>query len=98
MQEEHERLAREMAEAEKALRIQSRPVRPKLEPERKLRINSFTAHELPPRPKEHTFPGGRISRGQKRRRKTEARIEQVKFLVLCLLFAAVVLFVWKNLS
>ncbi|MEI7865776.1 MAG: hypothetical protein WCI38_10430 [Chthoniobacterales bacterium] len=87
-----------MADAEKTLRIKSRPARPKLEPERKLRINSFTAYELPPQPKAHTFPGGRVPLSHKRRRKTEARLEQIKFLVLCLLFAAFVLFVWKNLT
>ena len=99
LQEAQDQIAREVAAAEKTLRQTAKPARPKLEPERKLRINTFTARELPPRPQDHLFPGGRArtTRGQKRRPKTEARLEQIKFLFLCLLFAALVLFLWKNL-
>ena len=86
--------------AEKMARQKPKPVRVALEPEKKLKVS--TAHSrniLPPRPQEHLFPGGRVrtTRKQFRRRKTEARLEQIKFLVLCFLFAALILFVWKNL-
>lgn len=97
---EQARLMRELAAAEKMARQKPKPVRVALEPEKKLKVS--TAHSrniLPPRPQEHLFPGGRVrtTRKQFRRRKTEARLEQIKFLVLCFLFAALILFVWKNL-
>ena len=96
---EHARLVKELAAAEKVARQKAKPVRPALEPERRLRVSVATPRVLPPRPPEHLFPGGRVrtTRKQFRRRRTEARLEQVKFLVLCLLFAALILFVWKNL-
>ncbi len=96
---EQARIARELAAAEKMARQKAKPVRAPLEPERKLRVSTAPQRILPPRPQEHLFPGGRVrtTRKQFRRRKTEARLEQIKFLVLCFLFAALILFVWKNL-
>jgi len=95
---EQARIARELAAMEKLARQKPKPVRAQLEPERKLRVNTTPARILPPRPQEHLFPEGRVRTTRKkfRRRKTEARLEQIKFLVLCLIFAAVILFVWKN--
>jgi hypothetical protein len=101
LQEEHERVLREMAAAEKALRQKPKmPARPKAEPERKVRINTSVAAAINlPRPPDHTYRGGttRTPRRATRRRKTDARLAQIKFLLLCLLLAALVLFVWKNL-
>ena len=96
---EQARIARELAAAEKMARQKPKPVRASLEPARKLRVATTQQRILPPRPQEHLFPGGRVrtTRKQLRRRKTEARLEQIKFLVLCFLFAALILFVWKNL-
>ena len=96
---EQARIARELAAAEKMARQKPKPVRATLEPERKLKVSTVQQRVLPPRPTEHRFPGGRVrtTRKQFRRRKTEARLEQIKFLVLCLLFAAVIFFLLKNL-
>jgi len=96
---EQARIAREVAAAEKVARQKPKPARATLEPERKIRVIAAQQRVLPPRPPEHLFPGGRVrtTRKQFRRRKTEARLEQVKFLVLCFAFAALVLFVLKNL-
>lgn len=96
---EQARLARELAAAEKMARQKPKPVRATLEPERRLRVNTAPARILPPRPQEHLFPQGRVRTTRKkfRRRKTEARLEQIKFLLLCFLFAALILFVWRNL-
>lgn len=91
---------REMAAAEKALRQKPKPApRAKPEPENKVRINSNVAAIGLPRPQEHIYRGGSAPapRRATRRRKTDARLAQIKFLLLCLLFAALVLFVWKNL-
>jgi len=96
---EQARIARELAAAEKLARQKPKPARATLEPERKLRVSTAPERILPPRPREHLFPqSGRVrtTRKQFRRRKTEARLEQIKFLLLCFLFAAVILFVWKN--
>ena len=95
---EQARIAKELALAEKQARQKPKPARAALEPERKLRVITAPERILPPRPREHLFPqGGRLrtTRKQFRRRKTEARLEQIKFLLLCFLFAAVILFVWK---
>jgi hypothetical protein len=95
---QEERLAREMAEAEKALRRKPKPARPPAVPERKTRLNSNVAALDLPRPKDHLIRGGEPSRRHPaRRRKTDARIAQIKFLLLCLILASLVLFVWKNL-
>jgi hypothetical protein len=98
LEEEHERIMREMAEAEKALRQKPKSSRPKPEPERRTRINNFATITMP-RPEDHLFPGGktRPSKRPFRRRKPEARLAQIKFLLLCLLLATIVLFVWRNL-
>jgi hypothetical protein len=98
LQDEQERIMREMAEAEKALRQKPKPSRPKPEPERRTRINNFATITMP-RPEDHLFPGGktRLNKRQYRRRKPEARLAQIKFLLLCLLLATIVLFVWRNL-
>jgi hypothetical protein len=96
---EQARIAKELALAEKQARQKPKPARAALEPERKLRVSTAPERLLPPRPREHLFPqGGRVrtTRKQFRRRKTEARLEQIKFLLLCFLFAALILFVWKN--
>ena len=99
LQEEHDRILREMAAAEKALRQKPKAApRPKSEPERKVKIRNVATIDLP-RPQEHLYRGGTVrpSRRTTRRRKTDARLAQIKFLLLCLLLAALVLFVWKNL-
>ncbi|MEX0675678.1 MAG: hypothetical protein WEC73_05940 [Chthoniobacterales bacterium] len=98
LQGEQERLMREMAEAEKALRRKPKTARPRAMPERKTRLNSNVAALDLPRPKDHLIRGGVTSqRRPARRRKTDARIAQIKFLLLCLILASIVLFVWKNL-
>jgi hypothetical protein len=97
---EQARLAKELAAAEKMARQKPKPVRPALEPEKRLKVSTAQPRNiLPPRPQDHIFPGGRVrtTRKQFRRRRTEARLEQIKFLVLCFLFAALILFVWRNL-
>lgn len=99
LQEEHERILREMAAAERALRQKPRTAaRPRAEPERKVKIRNVATFDLP-KPKEHIYRGGsaRPPRRASLRRKTDARLAQIKFLLLCLLLAAFVLFVWKNL-
>lgn len=102
LKEREAQLAREMAEAEKALRRApraSKPVpRPRPEPERPVRLNNVAAINLP-RPTDHIFRGGRepgAARRHHRRRKADARIAQIKFLLLCLILAAMILFVWSN--
>ena len=100
LREEHERVLREMAAAEKALRQKPKvPARPKPEPEKKVRLNNHAAAISLPRPQDHIYRDGtvRAPRRATRRRKTDARLAQIKFLLLCLLLAALVLFVWKNL-
>ena len=97
---EQARLAKELALAEKQARQKPKPARADLEPGRKLRVSTAPERILPPRPREHLFPqGGRVrtTRKQFRRRKTEARLEQIKFLLLCFLFVALILFLWRNL-
>lgn len=97
---EQARIARELAEAEKLARRKPKPVRASLEPSRRLRVSTAPEHILPPRPAGHRFPGGDSplpSRRKIRRPRAEVRFEQVKFLLLCLLFAALILIVWKNL-
>lgn len=98
LQEEHERIMREMAEAEKALRQKPKQVRSKQQPEKRVRINNFATIGIP-RPQDHLYPGGktRLGKRQHRRRKPEARMAQVKFLLLCLLLATLILFIWRNL-
>jgi len=95
---EQARIERELAAMEKLARQKAKPARASLEPEKKLRVATTPARVLPPRPQEHLFPEGRVRTTRKkfRRRKTEARLEQIKFLVLCLLFALVILFLWQN--
>lgn len=92
-------LARQLADAEKVARQKAKPPRATLVPERKLKVSTTPEKILPPRPRAHILPGGRMrtTRKQLRRRKTEARLQQIKFLVLCLLFASLILFVWRNL-
>ena len=98
LQEEQDRLMREMAEAEKALRQRPKTARPKAIPERKVRLNNNVAALDLPRPKDHLIRGGVTTRRRPaRRRKTDARVAQIKFLLLCLILASLVLFVWKNL-
>jgi hypothetical protein len=96
LQEEQDRLMREMAEAEKALRRKPKPARPAPAPGRKVRLNNVAALDLP-RPKDHLIRGGGSQRHPTRRRKPDARAEQIKFLLLLLILAALLVFVWKNL-
>ena len=99
LQEQHELLMREMAEMEKNLRRKPKAPKPKPVNEVKLRASNVAAIDLP-RPKDHRYLGGGTParRGRtKRRPKTDARLAQVKFLLLCLLLASVLVFVWKNL-
>jgi hypothetical protein len=97
LQEEHDRIMREVAAAEKALRQRPKTPAPKPEPERKVRINNVAA--ALPRPQDHIYRDGtvRTPRRATRRRKTDARLAQIKFLLLCLLLVALLLFVWRNL-
>ena len=97
LQAEHERLLRELAAAEKAARQKPKTARPRPEPQRPTRINSNVASLDLPRPADHRIRGGAARRRPGRRRKTDARLAQIKFLVLCLILALLVLFVWKNL-
>jgi len=100
LQEQYDRTLRELAEAEKALRRKPKaPTPTKPAPERKVRINSVAAAISLPRPQEHTYRGGtsRAPQRNTRRRRTDARLAQVKFLLLCLLLAALFIFVWKHL-
>jgi hypothetical protein len=96
LREEHERIMREVAAAEKALR-QKPKAAPKAEPERKVRLNNNVAALS--RPQEHIYRGGasKAPRRATRRRKTDARLAQIKFLLLCLLLVGLLLFVWRNL-
>lgn len=98
LKQEQERVLREMAEAERALRQKPKTARSKPVPERKVRINNVAAIELP-RPRDPLAGPGRPSSSRRvpRRTRAQARYEQIKFLLLCLLLAALVLFVWKNL-
>lgn len=99
LEQEQARLMREMAAAEKAMRQKPKVARPQSVPERKVRLNTVAAIDLP-RPKDHRFIGGSLPTRQRRktrRPKTDARLAQIKFLLLCLLLAALVLFVWRNL-
>lgn len=98
LQEEHERVMREMAEAEKALRQKPKTPRAKPQPERRVRINNYATIGMP-RPEDHLFPGGktRLNKKKYRRPKYEARVAQIKFLLLCLFLAMLILFVWRNL-
>ena len=100
LQDEQARILREMAEAEKALRRKPKPsARPVAAP-RNVRINNnVTAINLP-RPKDHRFLGasGQLPvRRTGRRPKADARMAQIKFLILCLIFFGLLLFVWRNL-
>jgi hypothetical protein len=97
LQAEQDRLMREMAEAEKALRQKPKVARPRPEPERRVRLNNNVASLDLPRPADHLIRGASGRRRPVRRRKTDARIAQIKFLILCLILASLVLFVWKNL-
>jgi len=99
LQEEHDRIMREVAAAEKALRQRPKTPAPKPEPERKVRINNNAAAISLPRPQDHIYRDGtvRTPRRATRRRKTDARLAQIKFLLLCLLLVALLLFVWRNL-
>ena len=97
---EQARLERELAAAEKEARRKPRPVRPSLEPGRRIKVNTGSAPViLPPRPITHQYPGEPVrTAGKKRRkRKSEVRYERTKFLLLCVLLIALILFVWKNL-
>ena len=99
LEEEHARILRELAETEKTLRQRPKP-KPKPAPEqRKVRLNNVAAVTLPPRPHDHIFRdgSGQPPRRAGRRRKADARYAQIKFLLLCLLFVGLMLFVWKNL-
>lgn len=99
LQEEQERVMREMAAMEKELRRKPRTERPKTSPGRRsVRINNVAAIDLP-RPRDHVFRGsGRKSeRRTPRRRRSDVRIAQIKLLLLCLLLLGLALFLWKNL-
>jgi len=99
LEEEHARIMRELAATERALRQKPRPAKPKpAPPERKVRLNTVAAVTLP-RPADHTFRGGGtpLPRRATRRRKADARLAQLKFLLLCLLLVGLLLFLWKNL-
>lgn len=98
LQEQHERLMREMAEAEKALRQKPKTPRSKPQPERRVRINNVATIGIP-RPQDHLYLGGktRLNKRKYRRPKHEARVAQLKFLLLCLLLATLILFIWRNL-
>lgn len=95
---EQARLEREMAAALKLARQKPKPARASLEPGRKINVSTTPVRTLPPRPREHLYPGGSIRATRKlpRRRRGELRNQQVKFLVLCFVFVALILLVWRN--
>lgn len=98
LQAEQERLEREMAEAEKMLRRKPKPApRAKAVPERQFRMNT-AALDLP-RPSDHRIRGASDTVGRRpaRRRKSDARYAQIKFLLLCVLLAMLLIFLWRNL-
>ena len=100
LQEQYDQTLRELADVEKVLRRKPKttpPVKPA--PERKVRLNNVAAAISLPRPQEHTYRGGSARSPQRntRRRKTDARLAQIKFLLLCLLLAGLFIFVWKHL-
>lgn len=97
---EQERIAREMAAAEKLARQKPKPVRATLEPGRRLRVDTVGGRVHPSRPRNHVFPadGPRQPNKQfRRRRKKEARLAQIKFILLCFLVVALLIFLVKNL-
>lgn len=100
LEEQRAQVMRELEAAEKALRQKPKPARPEAVPGgRKIRLNNNVEAIALPRPKEHRFLGaGPSSRSRRtsRRTKTAARLEQIKFLLLCLLLATLVLIVWRN--
>ncbi len=90
---------REVAAAEKALRQKPKVERPHAFPDRKIRIN-VAAIDLP-RPKEHIIVGGMprqpaSSRRATRQTKAAKRMAQIKFLLLCILLATLLLVAWRN--
>ena len=99
LEEERIRIAREMEEAEKVLRQKPKPSRPKAPTERKVRLNTVATIDLP-RPKDHRFLGGSEppARRPHRRPKSDARMAQLKFLILCLILAVLLLFFWGRLG
>lgn len=91
---------REVAAAEKALRQKPKVDRPSAVPGRKVRMN-VAAIDLP-RPKEHIIVGGTARRPASSRRalrqsKATKRMAQIKFLLLCIVLATLLLVVWRNL-
>ena len=100
LQAQYEQTLRELADAEKALRRKPKDAPPaKPAPVRKVRLNNVSSALSLPRPQEHTFRGStlRLPQRNTRRRKTDARLAQVKFLLLCLLLAGLFIFLWKHL-
>ncbi len=100
---EQARIAREVAEAEKALRRTPKTApQTKPEPERKVRLNNVAGLQLHlPRPQDHIIrDAGSVAsrrRSSPRRRKSDVRQAQMNFLLLCLLLAAIALFVYLKL-
>lgn len=94
--EEHARILRELADAEKALRQKPKPAKPKpaAAPKPRVRINTVapTISPLYGDPRTERTP-----RRNARRRRVDARVAQIKFLMLCLLLVGLMLFLWKNL-
>lgn len=100
LEEERARLMREMAAAEKALRQKPKITRPDPTPGRRIRLNNVATMELP-QPIGHRTLGGsapsrRRPRHQPRRTRTEARLAQIKFILLCLLLATLLLLLWRS--
>jgi hypothetical protein len=93
--EEHARIMREMADAEKALRQKPKATKPKPAAKPRVRINTVAA--VPLTPLAGDLRANRSPRRTARRRRVDARVAQIKFLMLCLLLVGLMLFLWKNL-
>jgi hypothetical protein len=98
LQEEQERIKQEMAAMERELKRKPKVVRPRTEPERRIRLNNSASIELP-RPRDHVLRGGGrpVHPRSSRRRRSDIRVAQIKLLLLCLLLLGLALFLWKSL-
>lgn len=99
LEEQQAQLMREMAIAEKELRRKPKAARPTPSPERKIRLNNNAVAVDLPQPMEHRWIGGNSrqrSRRGKRRTRTAVRLDQIRFILLCFVLLALVLFVWRN--
>lgn len=94
--EEHARILRELADAEKALKQKPKAAKPKpaAAPKPRVRINTVAPTISPTYGEPRS---ARTPRRNARRTRVDARVAQIKFLMLCLLLVGLMLFLWKNL-